>query len=263
MVNFFVSMRCNGDEKESLALFINSFIKSLSMNTNTNVNINNDALLSTGFDVVPSDINSPINHLNKPLKFSYPIHFKFRISTVHNDFVATDSHNNCLAYVKQKIFALKAAVKVFSDTEQNNLIYEIQADKWLAFNICHTFSNAQGVVMGKVLRQGMRSLWKASYEIHDASNTPVFIIKEANPWIKVFDAVLSEIPFLGFLMGYVLNPKYTLSRPDGALVFVCSKEPSLFGRKFKINALSRVSNDEEEIALLGSMMMLLIERHRG
>ena len=95
---------------------------------------------------------------------AYPIDFKFKIGTIHNDFTATDSMGNTLAYVKQKMFKLKEHVVVFSDTAQVNLKYDIRADRWLDFNACYTFYNNQNKPFGKLLRKGWKSLWKASYD---------------------------------------------------------------------------------------------------
>ncbi len=81
-----------------------------------------------------------------------------------------------------------------------------------------------------------------------------------------FNAVLilfSEIPVLGMLTGYVFNPKYTIKRPDGTLVARIAKERSFFGRRFSIEKLAEFEAGEETRILLGSMMMLLLERRRG
>ena len=36
--------------------------------------------------------------------FQFPIYFKFKISSISNDFTATDATGNTVAYVKQKLF---------------------------------------------------------------------------------------------------------------------------------------------------------------
>lgn len=193
----------------------------------------------------------------------YPIDFAFRIGTLHNDFTATDALGNTLAYVKQKLFKFKEHVQVFGDTNQADLKFEIRADKWLDFNTCYTFTNAEGKELGKITRKGWKSLWKASYTIFDENGNEDLQIKEANPFAKVFDTLLGEIPLLGLLSGYLFNPKYHAIRPDGSLAFVCAKQASFWGRKFKLTNESLVEPGEEERILLGFMMMLLLERRRG
>jgi len=75
--------------------------------------------------------------------------------------------------------------------------------------------------------------------------------------------LLSEIPILGIFTGYVFNPEYHITRPDGTLVFKLKKQASFFGRKFKLTNEALVEPGEEERILVGLMMMLLLERRRG
>jgi uncharacterized protein YxjI len=215
------------------------------------------------FDINPKSNNQHFIQSNVALKYNYPIDFTFKITTLHDDFLVTDSAGETLAYIKQKIFALKTAVKVFNNSAEQYINYHITADKWLAFNMCYSFDNAQGNHVGKILRKGVRSIWTATYEIHDAGNNPILNIKETNPWIKILDAVFGEIPIVGLLMGYFFHPKYTVSRLNGDILFFCTKEPSLFGRKFKLTNEFSVQKNEEELAILGVIMMLLIEKNRG
>ena len=193
----------------------------------------------------------------------FPIQFKFKISTLHNDFVATDALGNTHAYVKQKLFKLKEHIKVFADTSQTELKYEIKASKWLDFNTSYSFIRPDGSTLGRIVRKGWRSIWKASYDIYDQNDKPDLHIKEANPWAKVFDSMLSEIPILGIFTGYLFNPKYNLTRQDGTLVCSFKKNASFFGRKFTLNKEAEFEDGEEDRILLGMMMMVLLERRRG
>ena len=65
-------------------------------------------------------------------------------------------------------------------------------------------------------------------------------IKEENPWSKVFDAMFGEIPLLGIFTGYVFNPSYLVSRPNGMPVMRLKKERSFLGRSFSINKLAEI-----------------------
>ena len=86
---------------------------------------------------------------------------------MHNDFTATDSIGNVRAYAKQKLFRLKEHVQIFGDTSQAELKYEIRANKWLDFNTSYSFTDAAGNNLGRVVRKGWKSLWKAQYLIFD------------------------------------------------------------------------------------------------
>ncbi len=195
--------------------------------------------------------------------FNYPLSFTFKLGTLANDFTAKDANNQTVAYVRQKLFKLKEKVVVFSDETKTKEIFHIQANKWLDFNTAYNFTSAEGTELGKVARKGWKSLWKAKYELYDEADKQDLVIQEENPWTKVFDSLLSEVPILGMLTGYLFNPKYTVKRPDGTLVARVSKQKSFFGRKFTIDKLEEFEGGEELRILLGSMMMILLERRRG
>jgi uncharacterized protein YxjI len=193
----------------------------------------------------------------------YPIQIQFRIGTLHNDFIATDALGNTIGYCKQKLFKFKEHVQIFEDTAQQNLKYEIRANKWLDFNTAYNFTDEHGKNLGKVARKGWRSLWKAKYELYDENDQQDLIIQEKNAWVKVADGLLSEIPLLGMFTGYLFNPTYTITRPNGTLVGEIKKQASFFGRKFTITNYAQFEVGEEDRILLGSMMLLLLERRRG
>lgn len=193
----------------------------------------------------------------------YPLSFKFRVTTLHNDFTATDALGNTRAYVKQKLFKLKERVSVFADDSQTELKYEIRANKWLDFNTTYSFTTADGKQIGRVARKGWRSIWKASYEIYDENDQQDLVIQEKSAWVKVWDSLLSEVPLLGIFTGYFFNPSYTLTRPDGTLVCLFKKEASFLGRQFTLHQEAKFEKGEEERILLSMMMMVLLERRRG
>ncbi|WP_338764842.1 hypothetical protein WAF17_00430 [Bernardetia sp. ABR2-2B] len=195
--------------------------------------------------------------------FQFPLHLTFKIATFANDFIATDANGQTLAYVRQKMFKLKEEVNLFTDDSKSELKYSIKANKWLDFSASYMFEDAQGKNLGRVARKGWRSIWKAKYEIYDIEDNQDLIIEEANAWIKVADSALGEVPVLGMLTGYFFNPTYNVSRPNGEIVAKLKKEPSFFGRRFKVEKLAELEEIEEERILLGLMMMILLERRRG
>jgi uncharacterized protein YxjI len=194
---------------------------------------------------------------------NFPLSFQFRISTFSNDFVAKDADGRTIAYVKQKMFKLTEEVNVFNNESQGEKVFSIKANKWIDFSAAYTFANAAGQEIGRVARKGWASLWKARYEIYDERQAQDLIIQEENAWVKIMDGLLGEIPILGMLTGYLFNPAYIVSRPDGTPVIRLKKEPSFFGRKFSVNKLGEFQEGEEERVILGLMMMILLERRRG
>jgi hypothetical protein len=158
---------------------------------------------------------------------------------------------------------LKEEVQVFSNESRSELRYVIKADRWLDFTATYTFTDSRGYELGKIARKGWASLWKAHYEILDERQQQDLLIREENPWAKVFDSMLGEVPVLGMLTGYLFHPAYIVTRPDGTLVARLTKEPSFFGRRFTIHKLTGFETGEEQRILLGLMMLILLERNRG
>ncbi len=195
--------------------------------------------------------------------FQFPLHLTFKIGTFANDFIATDANDQMLTYVRQKMFKLKEEVNLFTDESKSELKYSIKANKWLDFSASYMFEDANGKNLGRIARKGWRSIWKAKYEIYDVADNQDLIIEEANAWVKVADSLLGEVPVLSMLTGYFFNPTYNVSRPNGEIVAKLKKEPSFFGRRFKVEKLMELEEIEEERILLGLMMMILLERRRG
>lgn len=193
----------------------------------------------------------------------FPLQLTFKITTFSNDFLAFDANGNTVAYVRQKMLKIFEEVQVYSDDSRSELNYTIRANKWLDFSATYTFTNRTGIEIGRIVRKGWASLWKSHYEILDERQQQDLLIREENPWAKVFDSILGEIPGLGMLTGYLFHPSYIVTRPNGTEVVRLKKEPSFFGRKFSIDKLATFESGEEERILLGLMMLILLERQRG
>lgn len=193
----------------------------------------------------------------------FPLQFTFKISTLSNDFIVKDANGITVSYIKQKMFKFIEDISVYNDETKSEVYYNIKADRWLDFSAAYNMTDKFGKGIGKIARKGWASIWKARYEIYDENNNQDLLIQEENPWVKIADALLIEIPLLGIISGYLFNPSYVVSRPDGTAVARIKKEPSFWGRKFTINTLSKFENGEEERLVLGLMMMILLERRRG
>ncbi|MCK4635903.1 MAG: hypothetical protein KAT32_03490 [Candidatus Moranbacteria bacterium] len=197
----------------------------------------------------------------KGLKF--PIDFTFKITTLSNDFIAKDTDENVVVYVKQKKFKFKESVEVFQDTSKQTLSYKIKADKWIDFSAAYSISNATGNFVGKVARKGMASIWKAEYDIIDQFEQSQFKIKEENAWVKVMDFLLGQVPIIGLFTGYLFNPVYLVTNNSGKIVVKLKKESSLVDHRFKVSKEGNIDDDDVERIILSLMMMVLLERGRG
>ena len=194
---------------------------------------------------------------------NFPLDLRFKLVALSGQISVTDATGQLICYVKQKAFKLKEAVTVFADVAQTRPLYTIAADRVLDISAQYHIQDTAGAPIGTVQRRGMRSLWRAHYEIH-RDGAPAFLMQEENPWIKVIDGLLEEIPIVGMLTGYVLHPAYRATRAGGGeAVLRAVKQPALFEGRYKVDRIGALSDDEERLVVLGVLMLLLLERTRG
>jgi hypothetical protein len=192
----------------------------------------------------------------------------FKILALAPQIFVRDAAGQEIMYVKQKLFKLKEAINIFSDQSQTNQIYSIKADRMIDFSARYNFTDSQGLNLGAIKRRGMRSLWKASYDVLEGDMVK-FQVQEENALIKLIDGLVSEIPVVGMLTGYIFNPVYLVTRSSngggsGSVVMRLKKEPSFLESSFSIEKVDpTLTQREEEQILLGLLMMLLLERSRG
>lgn len=199
-----------------------------------------------------------LNNLN------YPLDFKFKITTISSDFNITDSKGNYVAYVREKLFKLKDDVIIYSDESKQRELFRIKANQWIDFNASYQITELPSQSnYGRLARKGMRSIWKSTYQIFDKNNQQRFTIKEDNAWVKFWDGVLGEIPLIGLFTGYFLNPSYTVKDAQGKAYFKLKKMPSLIGRRFQLDRLVDINDEDESLIILSYLMMVLLERERG
>ena len=196
-------------------------------------------------------------------EIKYPVSFKFNIGTLANDFVAKDTLGVTLAYVKQKMFKLKEDILIYNDESKSKIEYRIQADQWIDFSAAYSMKDQNGTELGKIARKGWKSLWKTEYELIDQHKKLQYHIREDNAWVKVFDAMLGQIPIIGGFTGYFFNPSYSVLDLNNKAIVRLKKEASFFGRKFELSKLNDFDSDDEERIILGLMMMVLLERRKG
>ena len=195
----------------------------------------------------------------------YPLTLNFKIIAIAPQIFVRDTTGQELMYVKQRLFKLKEAINVFSDQSQSQQLYSINADRVIDFSARYNFSDAQGIRIGAVKRQGMRSLWKAEYDILK-NDVPVFKIREENAFVKFMDAIFGEIPIVGILSGYVFNPVYLVqpANDESTVLMRVTKEPAFFESNFKLEADdAALSEEDEALMVLSLMTMVLLERRRG
>lgn len=80
---------------------------------------------------------------------------------------------------------------------------------------------------------------------------------------KVVESLLGEIPVVGLIAVYLLNPSYIVSDPNGTPLLRLTKKPAIFEGKFVLEKLNDFSEDDELRSLLSLVMVVLLERKRG
>jgi len=194
---------------------------------------------------------------------NYPIDFSFKILAIASQIYIRDVNGGLIGYVKQKLFKLKEDINLFADENQTQLLFNIKADRVLDFSAKYNFTDARGNFLGSIKRRGMRSIFKANYEIYDANDLQVMAINEEKGWIKVVDALIGEVPLIGIFTGYFFNPSYLVTRTNNAPVARLVKQPAFLEGKFQMSKLAELNPDDESRVLLGLLTMTLLERTRG
>jgi hypothetical protein len=194
----------------------------------------------------------------------FPLDLRFRIVAISPQISVTDAAGTLQFYVKQKAFTLKESITVFRDAAQTRPIYRIAADRVIDISANYRIDDEGGTPLGTLRRRGMRSLWRAHYEVL-RGGLPFLTIREENPWTKVLDGLLGEIPILGLFTGYMLHPAYRVARVGGpaAPVMRAVKRPAFFEGRFAIEQLEELAPPEQTLAVLAVLTLLLLERRRG
>jgi hypothetical protein len=194
---------------------------------------------------------------------NYPLQLSFKIIALASQIYVRDAGGSLVGYVKQKLFKLKEDIRIFADEGQTQLRYTIRADRILDFSANYAFANAAGQPLGSIKRRGMRSIWRAEYEIFSPGGGLVMKINEESGWVKVVDGLIGEIPIVGMFSGYFFNPTYLLTRIDQTPVLRLSKQPAFLESKFIMEPVTPLAGAEEELVFLSCLTMTLLERMRG
>lgn len=207
----------------------------------------------------------PTDDIGRQLEgIQYPLTLSFKILALASQATVTDARGRTVLYTRQKLLKFKEHVEIWTDKSQGTRLADIRANKVIDWSARYQFTDASGGGIGSVGRRGWRSLWKAHYEtFNPGDNAPDFSIQEVNPWSKVLDSFLGEIPIIGMLTGYFCHPSYLATRSDGSPAMRITKQPAFFEGKFLIEKVGHVSPREELNLFLSFLMLLLLERQRG
>jgi hypothetical protein len=198
--------------------------------------------------------------------FQYPLHIRFKLIALAPRIIVTDATGQEILYIHQKTFKLKEDVRIYRDQSKSEEVYRINAESIIDFSARYNITESRSDKhIGHIKSKGWRSIWKTTYLLFDAAEVQTHIIEEDNPWVKVADALFSEIPGLGMFSGYFLHPSYTVkSSVDEQAIMRITKEPAFFEGLYSVDLLDQKLSYEEEIrALLALMLLIQFMRRRG
>lgn len=194
---------------------------------------------------------------------NFPLEIRFKILAFASQITVTDASGQVLCYVKQKLLKLKEAVTVYSDSSQQTTLFRIAADRIIDISARYRIEDAAGTELGVLQRHGMRSFWRAHYEVHRGGQT-AFTLQEENVWVKFADGLVGQIPIVGMLSAFLFHPAYILRRQGSDEVILRAvKRPSLFEAKYQVEQLAPASDEDQRLGLLAILMLALLERSRG
>ena len=207
----------------------------------------------------------PTDSISRQLEgIQYPLTLSFKILALANQATVTDAAGRTVLYTKQKLLKFREHVEIFTDKTRATRLAEIKANKVIDWSARYHATDADGLAVGSVGRRGWRSIWKAHYEVFNpGDDQPDFSIREENPWAKVLDSFLGELPIIGMFTGFFCHPRYLATRADGTPVMRITKQSAFFEGKFQIDKLAGLTLREELNLFLSFMMLLMLERSRG
>lgn len=197
--------------------------------------------------------------------YTYPLRMRFKIIALAPQIYITDANDAPVLFVRQKIFNLREDVRIFRDDSKTDEVFRINADRIIDIGARYKFTDSKTErPLGAIKQRGLKTIWKAHYDIETPQGTPQHSLTEDNPWVKVADVLLGEIPFLGLISGYIIHPSYTIHDNAELPIMQLTKEPAFFESKFRIDLLEpTISAEEEKRLLLSVMMMVQLNRARG
>jgi uncharacterized protein YxjI len=200
------------------------------------------------------------------MQYNYPLYLRFKLLTLAPKIYVADNSGEEILYVDQKLFRLKEEVRIFNNSKKEVELYTIKANQIMDIGAEYSITDLNsGKQLGSLKQEGLKTFWRASYLLKDHTGNLLYQIKEANPWVKVWDMIFGAVPLMGWLSNYFFHPKYNVfSASTEEVILTLSKKPSFFEKTFEIDKESQpVGEKGESLIILGLMMLVQLEKQRG
>ncbi|MFC2027116.1 hypothetical protein ACFLU3_00355 [Chloroflexota bacterium] len=188
----------------------------------------------------------------------YPLKLSFRKTLRGEQIDVRDSSKMAVFHVRQKLSA-NIDANVYIEHEDSQKLYTISVNRSSDCVGQYCVTDQDGVNISSI-KQQMKSLWKAYYQIYDGS-TPIMTIRNKNQYVKLADTVFEYIPVLNWFTGCIFRPTYNV-RTDGEVVMKMTKKPSFHKETFVIEKVSEIGDREQTVILLSLIMITLLGRLR-
>jgi uncharacterized protein YxjI len=200
------------------------------------------------------------------MAINYPLTATFKILSLSPEVTVRDANGALMLQVKQKALTLREETTVFADEAKKVPLYKMLADRVIGFRAVHRITRlADNALIGSVKATGFRSLWRTQYDITDSSEQIILTVREENPWIKVLDALVDEIPLVGFLIATFINPRYLMTDEHGTVLYRITKKRSFIDRNFTLEQIAPDAHTgvDERLVSLALIQVIFLEHHRG
>jgi hypothetical protein len=198
------------------------------------------------------------------MKFHHnSLKLRFKILALAPQISVEDPSGALLLYVRQKLLKLKESVSVFTDDSQSQIAYKIEADRIIDFRARYGITDKGGRAIGALQQRGLKSIWRVHFDIENSLGTGGYSIQEENPWVRVIDSFVGDLPVIGLLSGYLLHPTYLIKNARDVVVGRLKKQPAFLEGLFELSFEPTLPASERELLVLSTLMMILLERSRG
>jgi hypothetical protein len=200
------------------------------------------------------------------MAISYPLTATFKLLALSPEVTVRDSSQAVMLQVKQKMLTLREETTVFADENKKLPLYKMIADRVIGFRAVHRITRfSDNALVGSVKATGFRSLWRTQYDIADSSDQTILTVREENPWIKVIDELVGEIPLIGWVIASFVNPTYLMTDEHGTALYRITKKRSLIERNFICEQIAQDThpNVDERLVALALIQVIFLEQNRG
>jgi uncharacterized protein YxjI len=101
-----------------------------------------------------------------------------------------------IAFVEQKRFAFREAITVWTNDTKGETLFTVKAEKILDIHGKFLVKDPTGNLIGYCRKAFKASLLRSTWEIYDAQDQMLFIVKELSSAMAIFRRIAQFIPYL-------------------------------------------------------------------